>query len=271
MNHFKLIALDMDGTLLTTQETILKETITDIRSAVAQGKIVVLCTGRGIPELLDYRELFAFVRYAITLSGALIYDFWEDRCLLFHGISQSVSLKIIRIAETHDAMVHFYTKRELIVEKTQRERLTTYHISEYDLFLRQYARIVTNMKAEILLYKCFPKINIFFQSEMDRQNAFKQLAKLPLSISFAGNLVLELSPKHTTKGSGLQFLAKHLQIPIEDTIAVGDSDNDRHVLETAGLSIAMGNAEPNILLLADCVTSDNDHNGAGEAIQKYFL
>ncbi len=271
MSHFKLIALDMDGTLLTTQETILHETISDIRSAVAQGKIVVLCTGRGILELKDYRELLAFARYAIALSGAIIYDFWEDRHLSFHGIPQPVLFEIIHIAETHDAMVHIYTERDLIVEKMQLEQLNTYHISEYGIFLRQHAKVVANVRAEILLHKYFPKINIFFQGEKNRQSALQQLTNLPLSISHAENLALELSPKNITKGSGLQFLAKHLQIPVEDTIAVGDSDNDRHVLETAGLSVAMGNAEPDILLLADCVTSDNDHNGTGEAIRKYLL
>lgn len=271
MNHFKLIALDMDGTLLTTQETILQETISDIKSAVLQGKTVVLCTGRGIPELRDYRELLSFVRYAIMLSGALIYDFEENQCLFFHGIPQSVILMIIHIAETYDAMVHLYTKRELIVEKAQLERIDTYHISEYGIFLRQHAKIVENIKAEILSYKYIPKINIFFQTKRNRQQALEQLANLPLSISRAENLALELSFKDVTKGSGLQFLARHLQIPIEDTIGVGDSDNDRHVLEIVGLAIAMENAEPNILSLADCVTSDNNHNGVGEAIRKHLL
>lgn len=271
MNNYKLIALDMDGTLLTTWEDILQETIADIKSAVERGKTVVLCTGRGIPELKDYRELLSFVRYAIMLSGAQIYDFWENRCLLLQGIPQAVSLKIIRVVESYVAMAHFYTESELIVDKTQLERVNTYHISGYDDFLRQHIKVVENVKAEILLHKIFPKIDIFFQTRRDRQIAFEQLTCLPLTISRADDLVLELSPKYVTKGSGLQFLARYLQIPVEDTIAIGDSDNDRSVLRTAGLSVAMGNAEADILLLADCITSDNDHNGVGEAIRKYLL
>lgn len=271
MNHFKLIALDMDGTLLTTQETILQETITDLKSAVAIGKTVVLCTGRGILELEEYRELLSYVRYAITLSGALVYDFGENRCLLLHSIPHAVSLEVTCIAEAHDAMVHLYTEHELIVDRAHLDQIDTYHISEYGIFLRRHAKIIENVRTELPLLKCLPKINIFFHTEMDRQSSLEKLTSLPLSISRADGLALELSPKYVTKGSGLQFLARYLQIPIEDTIAVGDSDNDRHVLETAGLSVAMGNAEADILQLADFVTSDNDHNGAGEAIRKHLF
>lgn len=271
MNNYKLITLDMDGTLLTTWEGILQETIADIKSAVERGKIAVLCTGRGMPELKDYRNLLSFMRYAIMLSGAQIYDFWEHRCLLLQGIPQAVSLEITRVVESNVAMAHFYTESELIVDKTQIERVDTYHISGYDDFLRQHIKVVENVKEEMSFHKIFPKIDIFFQTERDRQIAFDLLTCLPLTIFRANNLVLELSPKYVTKGSGLQFLARYLQIPMENTIAIGDSGNDRPVLEVAGLSVAMGNAEADILLLADRITSDNDHNGVGEAIRKYLL
>ncbi|MBR1628802.1 MAG: HAD-IIB family hydrolase [Lachnospiraceae bacterium] len=82
---------------------------------------------------------------------------------------------------------------------------------------------------------------------------------------------LEMTPKNVSKGSGLKLLAKHLGIEIQDVVVVGDAENDRTMFETAGFSVAMGNALDAIKAIADAVVADNDHNGVGEAIRKYLM
>ena len=77
--------------------------------------------------------------------------------------------------------------------------------------------------------------------------------------------------KGIDKGVGLKKLCEHLGLPLEQTIAVGDADNDTMALKTAGLSIAMGNATEPIKALADVIVADCDHNGCAEAIDKYLL
>lgn len=87
----------------------------------------------------------------------------------------------------------------------------------------------------------------------------------------AGDTSLEISPLGVTKGYGLKKLCKHLNIEVEQSIVVGDADNDLDVLKTAGLAVAMGNANANVKKIADVEVMDNDHDGVAEAIYKYLL
>ena len=80
-----------------------------------------------------------------------------------------------------------------------------------------------------------------------------------------------MTPEGVSKVTGLRKLAEHLGIDVNDVIAIGDSDNDRIMLKTAGFSVAMGNALEELKVCADAVTADNDHNGVGEAIRKYLV
>ena len=82
---------------------------------------------------------------------------------------------------------------------------------------------------------------------------------------------LEISAVGVTKGTGLKKLCEHLGISLEETIAVGDADNDIDVLKTAGLSVAMGNANDTVKSICDVVVSDCDHDGCAEVIEKYLL
>ena len=80
-----------------------------------------------------------------------------------------------------------------------------------------------------------------------------------------------MNTNNVSKATGLQALADYLHIPMDEIMAIGDGDNDRQVLECAGLSVAMANADDNIKALCDVITDDNDHDGVGKAIRKYCI
>ena len=80
----------------------------------------------------------------------------------------------------------------------------------------------------------------------------------------------EVSPRSVSKGAGLVNLCKHLEIPLEETVAIGDAENDLEILQLAGVGVAMGNAIDSVKKIADFVTADNDHGGIVKAIEKYF-
>lgn len=82
---------------------------------------------------------------------------------------------------------------------------------------------------------------------------------------------LEFLNKNVNKGLGLQLLAKHLGIKRKEIIAIGDAENDRHMIEYAGLGIAMGNAFESIKEIADYITDSNDEDGVAKAIEKFVL
>ena len=108
MEHFnkRLIALDMDGTLLTSDKRILPETVADMQAASDCGKHVCLCTGRGIPEIREYQKELIPVRYAVLESGALVYDFSEKTVITDEKIPQETVKKIVDVGIKYDAMLH---------------------------------------------------------------------------------------------------------------------------------------------------------------------
>lgn len=94
---------------------------------------------------------------------------------------------------------------------------------------------------------------------------------LSVSAVYSEIASLELTAAGVNKGTGLVKLCEHLGISVDETIAVGDADNDIAILKTAGLAVAMGNAEEYVKALADVVVADCDHDGCAEAIEKYLL
>lgn len=83
--------------------------------------------------------------------------------------------------------------------------------------------------------------------------------------------MLELSPAAVDKGIGLEMLCKYLNIPVEETIVVGDSFNDLPILRKAGLSVAVANAREQVRELCDVMVTDNEHDGVREAIETYLM
>ena len=114
------------------------------------------------------------------------------------------------------------------------------------------------------------KINLYHRSTESMNRSFERLKDLDLSMVRAEETGLEASPSGITKAKGLEILCEHLGVPLEQTVAVGDAPNDLEILQTAGLSVAMGNALDEVKEVCDAVVSDNDHYGVLEAIRRYF-
>lgn len=212
---YKLIAFDMDGTLLNSEKKLTPATLAAISEAVSQGKIVALSTGRCLPELYEYIPELTGVRYLICVSGGYIYDVEKKGFVYKNALSDEYVQQIMEVAGQADCMIHLLSDLS-VVQKDNVERMD-------------------------------------------------------IEMAFAEKSSLECSNKGITKGKGLMELCRILGISIEDTIAVGDADNDRDILLTAGLSIAMGNARESIKEICQVIVADNDHDGCAEAIYDYLL
>ena len=139
----------------------------------------------------------------------------------------------------------------------------------YGPLYEKVAKKVQSMAEEAKRQKTIAKINIYFRSAEDRLAGYGLLKELPLTFAFAEGASLEITAGGVTKADGLGILCRHLGIPMEETLGIGDADNDRAVLEAVGFAVAMGNAEPKIRAVCDAVTADNDHNGVGIAVRRY--
>lgn len=271
MAGYRLIAIDMDGTLLKSDKSLDPATIRDIEAAAGQGIHVVYGSGRAMPELLAYVRQLPCMRYAVCLSGALVYDFKEQRSIFCRELPGACVREIVQVAKKYDAMAHFLTERESVVRIDQVSHILDFHMGIYQPMFLELTRKVGDMEAEAERYASIPKVNVYFRSPKERAKGYETLRHLPLDFAFAEGASLEMTAKGVTKASGLQALAGYLDIPMTETVGIGDADNDRAMLEAVGLSVAMGNAAEDIKALCSTVTADNDHNGVGEAIRRYCL
>ena len=267
MQNCRLIALDMDGTLLCSDKSLLPETARDIAAASDRGIEVVYCTGRSTAELAPYVDSLASMRYAVCTSGALVYDLWEKRCIHSAPIPIGTIQEVLRILGEDCGMYQFLTETEIVVRGCDVMHMADFHMGPYQPLFEKIARKVDSLYEETLQRTSIPKVNVFFRSMEDRMAAYEKVRHLPLMFAQADVTSLEMTAPGVSKAEGLRRLADLLGIPMEETAAIGDADNDRRMLEAVGLPIAMGNADEAIRAICRIVTADNDHNGVGEAIR----
>ena len=271
MSKYKLLAIDMDGTALTSTKKISPRTANAINELLKRGVHVVTSTGRGVAELTDYTEDFRRMNYGILISGGLIYDFFKRTPVIMHGVDEEIMMHIIDYGLQERAMVHLLTLKHSVAREQDIQHMDEFNMQIYfDMFNRICLR-VDDFKQYIREHPGeVAKVNLYHRDRPSRDRNLERLRKFDLSISFTERDNLEASPAGVTKASGLIELCKHLGVDIGETVAVGDGHNDVEILQTAGLGVAMGNASDDIKQFAGYVTADNDHDGVAEVIEKFF-
>ncbi|MBR4641932.1 MAG: HAD family phosphatase [Selenomonadaceae bacterium] len=268
---YRLLALDMDGTVLNSQKKISPQTVAAIKKLSESGVYVVTSTGRGRAEVNDYPDVINLMNCGILNSGGLLFDFVRDEPIAIHGVDEKIILKLIDFGLEERAMIHLLGIRHSIAREEDIQNMAAFDMAVYhDMFNRICERCadpkeyVLEHPGEVI------KVNLYHRDKISRDKNFERIKPLNLSISFAESNNLEMSPANITKASGLIELCDFLKIDLAETVAIGDADNDKEILQTAGLSVAMGNASDEIKKLADFVTLDNDHDGVAAAIEKFF-
>jgi hypothetical protein len=268
---YKLLAFDMDGTILNSQKKISPRTKTAINDLIRRGVHVVAGTGRDLAEISDYRDDFKGMNYAILMSGGLIFDFFNDKPVKVHGLDEETIFKLIDFGLETQAMIHLHTVRDSIAREDDIQNMAAFGMGIYqNMFDRICVRcddckeFVRNHPAEVV------KVNLYHRDKSSRDKNFARIKPLNLSISFAEAFNLEMSPANITKGSGLRELCEFLNIDLAETVAVGDAHNDIEILQVAGVGVAMGNSIDEIKKIADFVTLDNDNDGFAAAVDKLF-
>ncbi len=267
---YSLIAMDMDGTLLTSDKKILPETLADLSWVADKGAYLSYATGRALVEMKEYFEITPMIRYAICYSGAIIYDCMDKKVIYRKEVPSDCFEKIIEVADKYSGMLTFLTENESIVSSADINHMDDFHMGVYQPMYLKVTRQVEDMAAEIKNHDSITKINIYFRNQEDRHHGYEELKDLPLTFALAEETSLEMNAQGVSKGAALKILSSLLGITIEETMAIGDADNDRDMLTTAGISIVMMNARSDIKKLANYITKDSDHNGVGVAIRDYF-
>ena len=275
MNHkIKMIGLDMDGTLLTTEKKITAYTKAVLEKALEQGIEVVLSTGRaitGIPkELLEMPGM----KYAVTINGARIIDLQKNEVIYENTLSMDTALKLLDIIGEYDAIQEAFIDSICYSTKEKLSHANDYFlhpsIAEYVLKSRTP---VDDVKTVVLeKNRSVDKVNGMFQTVEDKKSSYELLTKVPgvVVVSSLGNN-WEINAEGTDKGSAMLRLGEMLGICREEIMACGDGMNDIAMLKAVGLGVAMENAEPEVREAADYITASNDEDGVAKAIERFAL
>lgn len=273
MSGYDLIAFDMDGTLLTSKNKVSESSQEAIARAVELGKKIAVCTGRAVGEIEPYEENeLQKVRYFVCENGALLYDSETKEILSSTVIPDEIVEKIIDIIDGEDCMLIGYSKGRNLVDSIDAERMDYFYVTRYKELQRKTGKHHDGLY-DVYRKEHFPmeKMNVYASSVEIRDRLFERIIQLPVTVVYAEDTGFEISPLHMSKGIGLKQLCEIVKIPLEHTIAVGDSDNDVKMMKVAGLPVAMGNARECVREVCKVSVADNDHGGCAEAIYRYLL
>ncbi|WP_018659997.1 Cof-type HAD-IIB family hydrolase [Heyndrickxia acidiproducens] len=282
----KLIAIDFDGTLLADNGTISEENAKVIRAMQRQGDIVAACSGRSLHDTQHILKKAGLACPVITGNGAIAYH--SNQCIQKLLLPDKVMDEILPELEAQGYYYELYTNQGVYVLQKGRERLQTeidslhekdetfsvdWAAGQMELQFQQYGIHYFHHYSELDLphleiYKIFV---LSFSPERLKQLRSRLSGRQDLSMTTSGRAKLEIAHAEVSKGNALTFMARHLNIPLKDTIAIGDNFNDLSMFKAAAVSIAMGNAEEEVKKQSTYVTKTNNENGVACALRKYVL
>lgn len=269
---YDLIAFDMDGTLLTGDKRILPSSLEAVGKAARAGKKIVLSTGRSLSEIRPYRRIFRFLDYAILESGGLIYDFKKENFLYRHTFDREIIESVVRVLAEKDIMPLVMSGGQVFLSRAHLDHIKDYHMEPYKTAFLDFGVLEDDIIALILERKSeIEKLNLYHPDIRMREETRRALSGIEAQTADGDETGIEFTPCGVNKGTGLARLCALTGIDPAATIAVGDADNDIEILETAGLGIAMANANPDILDLADKKVADNENGGCAQAVFSYLL
>lgn len=267
---YKLIALDIDGTLLNSEKKITSDVFNSIQEAKKQGTKVVLSTGRplpGVTPLLKELNLTDEGDYVICFNGAVVQEVKSEKVISNIEMCHDDFKIIYELSKKLNTHVHINTPTNLIIPE---ETPHTYTIHESNL---NGIDIVYMDEKDINDDITFCKIMIIDEPEKLEEviNNIPSELYEKYTIVRSAPFFLEFLNKSANKGTALSALCEAINVPIEKSIAVGDEENDQHMIKLAGLGVAMGNARDSIKEIADYITETNNDHGVARVIDKFIL
>ena len=257
----KLFLTDLDGTLLDDNKLISPPTREILEDWVRAGHIFAFGTGRALTSALAIRKalgLERICRYLVCYNGVQIYDALEKKMIFETGIRQETVLKIMDLAESLGVHCHTYQGPYIVA------RRETQALKDYGIHIHMPVIFSETVIEQLVVPPCL--LLAIERQEPEKLKALQQALKEQFSDEvtsyFSSSEYLDILPAGVNKGVALHTLAEHLDIPIEDTVAAGDEENDISMVEAAGLGIAMKNGTERIRSAADRITGeDNSHDG----------
>ena len=289
---YKLVAIDLDGTLLNSSGEVSNQTKEVIKRAVDNGVEVVLASGRTIESIENFALELGTDNYLISGNGSAVYDIKNKEIIYSNFLSKEQVLKIANICEENSIHYNVYTEKEIIaktlnynvlyyykenLKKTEDKRTSINIVPDMIEYIKKsdndnYLKITICDENVTIFNSIIKKIKLLDKYDvLDVEYMSKKKIKCGTVEVLVEYYYTEITNEHVNKWTALNFLLQKLNINKDDVVAIGDNFNDREMIEEAGLGIVMGNSNPLMKIYADVIVKDNNSDGVYEAFQKYIL
>ena len=261
----RLIAFDMDDTLLRDDRTIGERTLRALRAAHEQGVKIIPATGRGKHSMWNFVQQMGVADAAICTNGAQVYDA-VGRPVMEHPVPLETALRVARFAKENGWYLQGYSENDYFFDHETDET-------------RLYARLANHMGqavGDLEKYMTEPPFKLLFvQTDPEKMQRLKDTA-IPLfgkemCLFVSKPFYLEITDPKATKGAALLALAEKFGVMPSETMSFGDSGNDISMIEAAGVGVVMDNARDEIKAHADLIAPSNQDEGVAQIIEKYVL
>jgi len=265
----KLIAIDLDGTLLNSNHEMTERTEKVLRAAMGQGIKVIIATGKTLASAKHLMKRLGTTTPGIFNQGTITFN--SDGSIHSQQIIDTMlARQVVTFAEDRGYLVAIYSGSRILVRKmSKRMEELTHHFHEpmpEEVGPLQNVLDTTPVNKVIAIYPDDPRKIMALRWQLSKQVG--NSARL-LSAGIADEV--ELLPINASKGTALKVLLKEFGIPASQAMALGDGENDIEMLQLVGLSVAMGNANDHVKSFAKVITKTNDEEGVAEAIEKYAI
>ena len=260
---YRLIAIDIDDTLLTDDIKITDRVFGAVKAAQSKGVIVVLCTGRTIKGGERFYHQLGLDTLFITSGGAEIYDASRNR-VYEDEVDPALVKQVLQYAYDNDIHAQVYIDGELVYK--ERNKYSQHYEIPYG-----YPGVLAS---DIMQLKEILTPKVLYVLDADRAPAVKKDVEqkfASLAIKTSKPMYIEFASAGVSKGVALKFVADYYNIELNDVIAIGDSQIDVPMIEVAGLGVAVENAPESLKQIADITCPSNEDDGVAYVIEKYIL
>ena len=288
---YKLVAIDLDGTMLNSYGVVSEETKNTIKEIEKQGVEVIIASGRPIDSIKQIAKEIESKNYFIAGNGAIIYDMKKDEIIYEKTLSKEKVLEIIKKCEENSISYNVYTEKEILATSLKYNVLY-YHKenlkkeenkkTKINIVNNMYEYVKNKEDARYLKITICDENKTVFNSIIKKLKDIKNIEILDVSHMARKTIVqgteeyqisyyyTEISTENVDKWDAIQFLIEKLNIKKEEVIAIGDNINDKKMIENSGVGIAMKQSTPSILEVADEITEGNNEDGVAKILQKYY-
>lgn len=270
---YRLLALNVDGTVLQTNGRIHKSTKEAIAYVQQKGVYVTLVTSRSFPSARKVAKALKINSYLVTHQGAYISS-EQGEAIVTKRIPEEITYELVRFLEGFPCQIRIVHDEFSLANKYKLNHnllaKTVFTTGDPLFYSQQFVDSISETLIDDPISA--PKIEVYFEFEDDLEDARDALSSMFSEINMPklNDFRMDILPQGVSKLNGMISLGEHLGVALKEMVAIGDGYDDTDLIKACGLGVAMANAPVEVKVAADWVTRTNDQNGVAYMVKEHF-